>query len=852
MSNTLSHIPSHNEDLINKLEAIHFQLICFFKKLPEDSALSLIIESLEKPDFFHDDLSQIQKTLENIQYYCDRFWGREDKRSVEVRVILDQLQEGLQKIPTQSVKQSSFSRRKFISGALPLIAAGVTGAYNPFPKDIQTQDSTFKKRKKISGTPDKREEIEENRLTEAWIQTFEVVFGYLQGKVLIFVDENGQILKYAELKPTQFQKDPQGNWVEPKILNEKDNTGIKALIPKDDMSRNERINPEWLKKWRLYLKQQNPSMDLRLEERKELPRIFSMLAYIRDQNLQTTYLDHIYKQANQKIKSQHTNKEQTYTRLEYIQKVMSESSLPQELQDLLIGVCGLESGFSDNAKSNKKAVGAWQFIPLTAKAYGLIGKDPKTKKSFDHRNDFIASTHAAKEYFIYLYTLFLKNEDVKKLRDRFDLSEKDIIYPLVINAYNTGENNMLKVIRWFLEEYPTKEKFEKRFGTGPYGMDLYTCMAQEALEETDEPDLNQYGRNSRDYFLQVSAISRLLQEKLKNSSYRHNFDPKQAESELYPQDEREIEDVSFTPEEVQDAVKLGVRAIFGNFIGLGLEYYLNRLQERNKEIKDTIYLTRRSILKALGAASLGVAVSEYFSFQKSREKMETQLEKIMPAIENMKNKKAPTYKRLPEKANSEFVQWIETPAYSKIFPLLKDLEEVRYLAQQGKMKKLKKQTLHYRLTTVGEDTTHNKKDREDMYHVYPHMEILIQNIAEKINLRFQQLGWPSEFIIRPNINSLVRPQRNNKNLNNASSKSAHTYGLAIDFSIQRFDVLIDNQQYVQLKGGMPEANDIISLYQQILAGILRELYDQGEIFLNREYKPPHFHVIDKKADIGIQ
>ena len=65
---------------------------------------------------------------------------------------------------------------------------------------------------------------------------------------------------------------------------------------------------------------------------------------------------------------------------------------------LLIYLSMVESGFITTAKSNKKAVGLWQFIPKTAKAYSLI-----VTKNYDERLDIDKSTSSAIEYLQYLH-----------------------------------------------------------------------------------------------------------------------------------------------------------------------------------------------------------------------------------------------------------------------------------------------------------------------------------------------------------------------------------------------------------------------------------------------------------------
>src|SRR4030065_567329 len=75
--------------------------------------------------------------------------------------------------------------------------------------------------------------------------------------------------------------------------------------------------------------------------------------------------------------------------LYFYTKKFKEKELPQELIFLPL----IESGFNLHAYSPKKAAGLWQFIPGTAKRYGL-----KINWWVDERRDQIKATIAASEY----------------------------------------------------------------------------------------------------------------------------------------------------------------------------------------------------------------------------------------------------------------------------------------------------------------------------------------------------------------------------------------------------------------------------------------------------------------------
>lgn len=99
----------------------------------------------------------------------------------------------------------------------------------------------------------------------------------------------------------------------------------------------------------------------------------------------------------------------------YVTQELDLAGLPLELALLPI----VESTYDPLAYSHSHAVGLWQFIPSTAKSFGL-----RRDRWYDGRRDVIYSTQAAVKYLNYLHRRF------------------DGDWLLALAAYNSGEGNV--------------------------------------------------------------------------------------------------------------------------------------------------------------------------------------------------------------------------------------------------------------------------------------------------------------------------------------------------------------------------------------------------------------------------
>ncbi|MBL0357620.1 MAG: lytic transglycosylase domain-containing protein [Chitinophagaceae bacterium] len=135
-----------------------------------------------------------------------------------------------------------------------------------------------------------------------------------------------------------------------------------------------------------------------------------------------------------------------------IENVLIQYGLPKELKYIAV----IESNLSTAATSPVGAGGPWQFMPGTARTYGLM-----VNSAIDDRRDYYKSTHAAARYLLSLY---------KDLHD----------WLLVMAAYNGGPGRVYSAMKksgsknfWSLQYYLPEESrtYVKRFIATHYIME---------------------------------------------------------------------------------------------------------------------------------------------------------------------------------------------------------------------------------------------------------------------------------------------------------------------------------------------------------------------------------------------
>jgi len=154
-------------------------------------------------------------------------------------------------------------------------------------------------------------------------------------------------------------------------------------------------------------------------------------SFITDYRLQQFYKNFLKKQ-----KSEYANKlNKASLFIPQIKQILKENGIPTAFVYLAMA----ESNFALKAKSNKKAKGIWQFIPSTAKKFGLT-----IDEYVDERLDLIKSTKAAAKYLKYLHKKFGK-------------------WYLAAIAYNCGEARVIEgITRAALDMYCSEHKTCKK------------------------------------------------------------------------------------------------------------------------------------------------------------------------------------------------------------------------------------------------------------------------------------------------------------------------------------------------------------------------------------------------------
>jgi len=160
------------------------------------------------------------------------------------------------------------------------------------------------------------------------------------------------------------------------------------------------------------------SEQLAIQETDVWKRIGSRLKLTRNISEKTTASKLAWFARNQEYLDRVSGRAEPY--LHYIVEELEKRDMPLDLALLPI----VESAYNTFAYSRSRASGIWQFVPGTARVYGL-----KQNWWYDGRRDIVAATDAALNY-------------LQKLHQEFNGD-----WLLALAAYNSGEGNVSKAIR---------------------------------------------------------------------------------------------------------------------------------------------------------------------------------------------------------------------------------------------------------------------------------------------------------------------------------------------------------------------------------------------------------------------
>lgn len=139
--------------------------------------------------------------------------------------------------------------------------------------------------------------------------------------------------------------------------------------------------------------------------------------------------------------------------LPQIEKILASYGIPEDFKYVPL----VESGLDRGVVSSKGAGGYWQFMPATARLYGL-----KVNGNVDERRDLTKSTHAAAKYIKSLYKQFGN-------------------WTLVAAAYNVGGGSLKGSIRRQKEDSYYNLKLNNE--TGSY---VYKLISMKEIIENPE------------------------------------------------------------------------------------------------------------------------------------------------------------------------------------------------------------------------------------------------------------------------------------------------------------------------------------------------------------------------------
>lgn len=820
--------------------------------------------------------------------------------------------------PGDQEAQPSLPRRTAFLAIPAIVAAKVTHALHG--GDLRSEASDQKKdlETKRQKAVEAKIEAEETAIEEArkkkplevadlselkgsnLVKSYEVVVGALNNKMVVFIDNKGDILEVVDLRNTPTIADA------PTFVRNND---------KLDLSK------EWIDVKRHELRLQNPTI---FHQRGQYPAIEGRRSAIEGEAANVTYLDTVLRSASKKVGDTDKNY------LELARETLAKTTLPEDFQKLVVyGVAGTESAYDNSLIHDKtKATGVWQLIEETAGDFGLkVGtfkilkghrevkkevsddtkpKGKKSKKSkkpstkiiiekeeiwkdefVDERKDFTKATECIARFFTTQFKNIQENEHLKKLVADYKVDEKGLLYACVISCYHTGQNRVPQMLKWFAENYPPETLKEKLSGNLPAnGQDLYVLISR--LYMDNRVDKN-YGQASNEYYVQVQATTNLCERRLANKDYKPDLPkktdyiapkaPKAPKVPELPAAAPEEIPIELTGKKIEELETITLRKriialVSGALAGLSLGSVGNFITGKTT-------LHRRQFLESGLGATAGTALGfglaqkptitldplpeavviptfnedKPFNFEAIAfsEELGHELKKLNSLIDP---KKANPEVKLPRKVHGTLIEkWLLSAQPPRFFTR----RAVRMAARARKLIALNETgSTSYRCRGIGQQglgfIDPRRNDPELMY-TYPHVSKLIENIEDKLNHELHSLGMPGRYRSRLIVTSSIRPD--DYSVNGNSDTSSHKFGVAFDLSRTRFDI-VDTEKKTfysfpdcpvktneDAAFGVEEKLEVTKNCFAALSRVLLKMHNEDQIIVNDEPQANHVHIVDK-------
>jgi hypothetical protein len=128
--------------------------------------------------------------------------------------------------------------------------------------------------------------------------------------------------------------------------------------------------------------------------------------------------------------------------------------------------------------------------------------------------------------------------------------------------------------------------------------------------------------------------------------------------------------------------------------------------------------------------------------------------------------------------------------------------------------------------------------------VTPYAEAILEEVTSKFQGALRAAELSQEWRIRPIVTGLLRsagPGGTN-DIEGASDESPHTYGVGIDLSLSRFDIIRRLNQEFFMTSNSEVDRDLVRTLSGILAGVLKKMHDNDKFVLTYEPRRGHFHL----------